>query len=100
MDEHLYKILCENNLDETAVIVALYSRDICCVADFLERGEAVLKDMCDMWVECSESWSCIANCYSWKFPEYMTDDIDCFKLIGVVQHHKWTKVLETLCEKK
>ena len=100
MDRHLYKILCENDLAEHQVIVALTSRDICCVADFLERGGDALKDMRDKYTDCSNSWSCVAKCYSWKFPEYMTDDIDCFKLIGVVQHHKWTKVLETLCEKK
>jgi hypothetical protein len=76
MHEDLYKILCENDLDETLGITALVSRDICCVADFLENGEAALKDMKDMQMQCSEEWSSIANCYSWEFPEYRDDDID------------------------
>ena len=96
MDRHLYKILCENDLAEDQVIVALTSRDICCVSDFLERGEDALKDMRDKYTDRSNSWSCVAKCYSWQFPEYRQDDIKAFKLITVVQAAILRKVLETL----
>ncbi len=100
MKEDLYKILCENDLDETPVITALVSRDICCVADFLENGEAALKDMKDKQKECSEEWSSIANCYSWEFPEYRDDDIRAFSLLPLMQRKKLTWILETLRVKK
>jgi hypothetical protein len=96
MKEDLYKILCENDLDETAVITALVSRDICCVADFLENGEGALKDMKDRQKQCSEEWSSIANCYSWEFAGCREDDIRSFSLLPLMTRKTLTWILETL----
>jgi hypothetical protein len=76
------------------------SRDICFVADFLENGEAALKDMKDMQMQCSEEWSSIANCYSWEFPEYRDDDIRSFSLLPLMTRKTLTWILETLRDKK
>jgi hypothetical protein len=84
MDDPLYQILCENNLAVDQVIVALTSRDICSVADFLERGEDSLKDMHAKWLECSLS----------------EDDFKFFKLVPPIQRRKLTNILETLREAK
>ena len=100
MHEDLYKILCENDLDEMMVITALVSRDICCVADFLENGEAAWKDMKDMWMQCSGGWSALANCYSWEFPEFMDEDIQGYSLLPLIKRKKLTSILETLRDKK
>ena len=90
MDRHLYKILCENDLAEDQVIVALTSRDICCVSDFLERGEDALKDMRDKWAE--------SNKLDTK--QHRDDAFAEFKLITPVQISKLRKVLETLRDTK
>ena len=50
MNSDLYNILCENNLAFPPIVVALTSRGIHSVIDFLERGEDALKDMYDDWV--------------------------------------------------
>jgi hypothetical protein len=100
MKEDLYKILCENDLDETAVITALVSRDICCVADFLENGEGALKDMKDRQIQCSEEWSSKAKCYTWEFPDYRDADIRSFSLLPLMKRKKLTWILETLRAKK
>ena len=91
MDRHLHKILCENDLAEHQVIVALTSRDICSVADFLERGEDALKDMRDKLAESGKFWDT---------KQHRDDAFAEFKLITPVQNSKLRKVLETLRDTK
>lgn len=100
MDSDLYQILCENDLAEHQVIVALTSRKVYSVSDFLETGGDALKDMRDKYTMCSNSWSEIANCYSWHFPEYREDDFRDCKLVTVVQLCMLEYVLKTLRETK
>jgi hypothetical protein len=84
MDGPLYQILCENNLADDQVIVALTSRDICSVAAFLERGEDSLKDVYAKWLECSLS----------------EEDFKFFELVTPCQCRKLTNILETMREAK
>lgn len=90
MDSHLYNILCENNLAWSQVVVALTSRGIHTLADFLERGEDALKDMRDKWAE--------SNKLDTK--QHRDDAFAEFKLITPVQNSKLRKVLETLRDTK
>jgi hypothetical protein len=91
MNRELYNVLCENGLGCDQVIVALTSRDICSVIDFLERGEDALKDMRDKYIECNQSWS---------FPEYMDDDFRNCKLVTLIQRRKLERLLESLRDTK
>ncbi len=100
MNRELYNVLCENGIGCHQVIVALTSRDICSVTDFLERGEDALKNMRDKYIECSQSWSAIANCYSWDFPEYRDDDFRDCKLVTLIERRKLEQLLERLRDTK
>ena len=91
MNSDLYNILCENNLAFPPVVVALTSRGIHSVIDFLERGEDALKDMYDDWVVHGQSWNTTQD---------RVNGYTQFKLIFPVQHNKLMKVLETLRDTK
>ena len=87
MNSDLYNILCENNLAFPPIVVALTSRGIHSVIDFLERGEDALKDMYDDWV---------AHGQFWNTKEDLDNAYAQFNLVRPVQCNKLTQLLETL----
>ncbi len=91
MNRELYNVLCENGLGCDQVIVALTSRDIYSVTDFLERGEDALKNMRDKYIECNESW---------LYPEYMHEDFRNCKLVTLIQRRKLEQLLERIRDTK
>ena len=91
MNSELYNILCENNLGFPQIVVALTSRGIHTLADFLEKGEDALKDMHDKWEVHGQSW---------KTTQDRVNGYNEFKLILPVQRNKLTRVLETLRDTK
>ena len=91
MNADLYNILCENNLAWPRIVVALTSRGIHTVIDFLERGEDALKDMRDKWAVHGESWNSIQE---------RVDGFAESHLIFPVEHSKLAQVLKTLRDNK
>ena len=91
MDNCLYNILKENNLACARIFVALTSRGIHTVIDFLERGEDALKDMHDKRVVHGQSS---------KSTQDRVDGFARFHLIFPVEHSKLTQVLKTLRDTK
>ena len=90
MQADLYNILQAHRLAYHRVIVALTSRDICSITDFLEKGDTVLKRIGDARKASTDS----LKFKNWA--ELHTDDIQDGKLLTLTEQRKLEKILNDL----
>ena len=93
MQTDLQQILEQNHLFYHRVIVALTSRDILSIEDFLTKGNAVLKN-----IEKVRQTSMQSMRYE-NFGELVVEDTRDAKLITYIEQKKLQKILDTLIQK-